>query len=86
MCPPGSTAIWTVEKGKATPLIALPTDGDSAYPGLISTQQGKLVISYYSQHAYMSGVLEWQVKPRSHNLSDLWQTDDDVYVAEIILE
>ncbi len=73
--PAGNTGIFTVEKGKVNPFLALPTDGDAAYPGLISPEPGRMVISYYSQHAYLSGVV-YACSPHS----------SDIYVAMISLE
>ena len=70
--PAGNTGIFMVERGKVKPLIALPSCGDAAYPGLILYKSKRLLISYYSQHAYISGVLP----PRSPNSSD-------IYIAEI---
>ncbi len=73
--PAGNTGIFSVEKGKVEPLFALPSDGDAAYPGLISREWGKLIISYYSQHAYLSGVISGST-PRVA----------DIYIAEIAVE
>jgi hypothetical protein len=73
--PPGNTAIFLVDRGGATPFFALPSDGDAAYPGLLSRQPGRLLISYYSQHAYLSGVLQ----PASPHSAD-------IYIAEISTE
>lgn len=50
-----------------TPVLALPSDGDAAYPGLLSLEENRLIISYYSQHAYLSGVLEGD-KRRLHHI------------------
>jgi len=73
--PPGNTGIFLVDRGGVTPFFALPSDGDAAYPGLLSRQPGRLLISYYSQHAYLSGVL----RPASPHSAD-------IYVAEISTE
>ncbi|RJS88747.1 exo-alpha-sialidase [Candidatus Bathyarchaeota archaeon] len=73
--PAGNTGIFIAEKGKVKPFLALPTYGDAAYPGLISPEPGKLLISYYSQHAYLSGV----VYSCSSNVAD-------IYIAEISTE
>ena len=35
--------------------VALPSDGDAAYSGLLSLETDRLIISYYSQHAYLRG-------------------------------
>jgi hypothetical protein len=75
LTPPGNTGIFLVERKEITPFFALPSDGDAAYPGLISREPGKLLISYYSQHAYLSGVLQG-ASPHS----------SDIYIAEIYSE
>jgi len=75
LTPAGNTGIFIAEKGKVEPLLALPSDGDAAYPGLISREPGKLIISYYSQHAYLSGVI-----------CGLTPHSADVYMAEIAIE
>ncbi len=54
--PAGNTAIWVLEKGKLDPFICLARDGAAAYAGLISRQKNGLLMSYYSQHAYLGGV------------------------------
>jgi hypothetical protein len=73
--PSGNTGIFLVHKDGVEPFLALPSDGDAAYPGLISLEPGKLLISYYSQHAYCSGVIHEQ-SPHSA----------DIYIAEISTE
>lgn len=73
--PAGNTGIFFVEKERLQPFLALPTDGDAAYPGLFYRGDGKLLISYYSQHAYRSGA----IVPSTAN-------SDDVYLAEIAVE
>jgi hypothetical protein len=73
--PPGNTGIFLAEREGVTPFLALPSDGDAAYPGLVSRQPGRLLISYYSQHAYLSGVLQG-ASPHS----------SDVYMAEVSSE
>jgi len=75
LTPSGNTGIFLVEREGVAPFFALPSDGDAAYPGLISREPGKLLISYYSQHAYLSGVLQG-ASPHS----------SDIYIAEISSE
>ncbi len=53
----GNTGIFRLDKTGITPVLALPSDGDAAYPGMISPAPGRLVVSYYSQHAYLSGTV-----------------------------
>ena len=56
--PAGNTGIFRLDRNGVTPVFALPSDGDAAYPGLLSLEEDRLIISYYSQHAYLSGVIE----------------------------
>jgi hypothetical protein len=69
--PAGNTGIFRVKGRKVEPLLALPSDGDAAYPGLISMEPSKFLISYYSQHAYLGGVI-------GHN-----NDASDIYLAGI---
>lgn len=46
---------------KLIPLVALPSSGDSSYPGLV-WQDGRLWISYYSSHEGKSSIYLSQVK------------------------
>jgi hypothetical protein len=64
--PAGNTAIFRLDREGVTPVFALPSDGDSAYPGLISLETDRLIISYYSQHAYLSGAIEAEKKRHHH--------------------
>ena len=84
---PGSTGIFTVERGAVHPCLALPSAGDSAYPGLIPLGEERLLISYYSQHAERSGV---QVAHTPHHLPDEiadlpGKSAADIYVADILI-
>ena len=83
----GNAGIWVVEKGKVTPLIALPSIGDHWQPGLISTEPGKLIISYNSQHAYIDGVLSSKVPvPVSGSRPGVYDGDSDIFLAEIAVK
>ena len=73
--PLGNTGLFLVKRGAVEPILAFPSDGDAAYPGMVSPEAGRLIISYYSQHAYRSGVIQG-ISPHA----------SDVYVAEIILD
>ena len=80
----GNSAIWTVEKGKVTPFFAVPAIGDHWQPSLISREPGKLIISYNSQHAYLTGTMSSTIPMPSSGLRpDVFLADDDIYVAEI---
>ena len=65
--PAGNTGIFRLDKSGLTPILALPSDGDAAYPGMLSLEENRLIISYYSQHAYLSGVIEGD-KRRLHHI------------------
>ena len=60
--PAGNTGIFQLDRDGLTPVLALPSDGDAAYPGLLSLEAGRLIVSYYSQHAYLSGAIEGEKK------------------------
>ena len=75
-------------------MLALPTDGDSAYPGRVSLDPGNLIMFYYSQHAYKSGV--FAIEPRTYPHLDRWASvagaglalarncgPSDIFLAEI---
>jgi hypothetical protein len=64
--PPGNTAIFLLDRNGVTPVFALPSSGDAAYPGLISLEEDRLIISYYSQHAYLGGVIEADKRSLHH--------------------
>ncbi len=94
--PAGNTGIFRIDKSGVTPLLALPSDGDAAYPGLISPEPGRLIITYYSQHAYLSGTVgfssytqdfakEWLDEER-YPLSLELTGPSDIFVAEIDVE
>ena len=100
--PAGNTGIFLLERTGVTPVFALPSDGDAAYPGLLSLEPDRLIISYYSQHAYLSGAIEGEKKPLHHierwgalrreappagyELSHFKSGPADIFVAEIDLE
>ena len=56
--PAGNTAIWKLDRDGLTPVFALPSEGDAAYPGLLMLEEDRLIIGYYSQHAYLGGVID----------------------------
>jgi hypothetical protein len=94
--PAGNTGLFTVERGKVTPLLALPSDGDGAYPGLVALDNGHLLVSYYSQHAYLSGAI--QAEKFDHPYLAQWRGGrtvanaaaysgpSDIFMAEIDLQ
>ena len=44
------TCIWRINENDVEPLIALPSGGDTAYPGMLAIDHNRILISYYSQH------------------------------------
>lgn len=83
----GSTTIHRLERGKVDPIFALPSDGDVWQPGMISTQPGQLIVSYNSQHAYMSGAVRSKLPvPFSYHRPEIYLGDNDIYIAELDLE
>lgn len=77
--PQGTTGLYHLTHDTARPLIAMPIGGDASYAGLISTGSGKLVMSYYSDVAYWTGVLPTQ----STDQFQYKASDCDIYIAEI---
>jgi hypothetical protein len=82
-----------LEKGKLQPVLNIPACGDCAYPGFIEDPEGRVCMSYYSQHAYRMGVVpeallnsedapeticNYQGEPNT-------QPQNDVYFAELEL-
>ena len=64
--PPGNTAIFRLDRDGVTPVFALPSSGDAAYPGLVSLEEDRLIVSYYSPHAYLSGAVEGEKRSLHH--------------------
>lgn len=56
---PGNKAVTTIVKlardGAVTPIITLPSGGDTSYPGLV-LRRDRLLISYYSSHEGQSRI------------------------------
>ena len=71
-----SVGIWRVTRGALEPVLRIPAIGDCSYPGLITDPEGRICLSYYSQHAYHLGVVDF---PQGISMPD------DVYFAEIEL-
>ena len=75
----GTTGLYRLQRDRAELLVTLPPGADAAYPGLVSVESGKLVMSTYSDVAYISG----QIRPMHFPEFDYKQTDSDIYIAEI---
>ncbi len=54
-----SLGVWQLDRGKVKPVMHIPATGDCAYPGLIE-HNNKVYMSYYSQHAYDMGVVDYK--------------------------
>lgn len=52
-----SVGVWRVSPGKVEPVLHIPASGDCAYPGMLVDPEGRVCMTYYSQHAYDMGVL-----------------------------
>lgn len=83
-----SLGLFQIERDKAEPVMYVPATGDCSYPGLIKDPEGRICMSYYSQHAYHSGVLpmvfRYEPEPPRHDRAQMLQPDD-VYFAELEL-
>ena len=77
----GAPTLYHLTREGTKPLVSFPAGGDCSYPGLISPEPGKLIMSFYSDVAYQSG----QVKPKFHDEYGYKRTACDIYLAEINL-
>ena len=75
-----SLAIWKLSFGKIEPVLRIPACGDCAYPGLAKDADGRICMSYYSQHAYYMGVVPGETPFPNKNAMPA-----DVYFAELDL-
>ena len=75
-------SVWRVTSGKLESVLRIPATGDCSYPGLIKDPDGRICMSYYSQHAYHLGVI-----PRREPTPNMEHPGgaDDVYFAQIEL-
>ncbi len=71
-----SLSIWRVTRAALQPVLRIPAVGDCSYPGFIKDPEGRICLTYYSQHAYHLGVVNYQ-----NGIS----MPDDVFFAEIEL-
>jgi hypothetical protein len=51
-------SVWRLHRGELEPVLRVPASGDCSYPGLIHDPEGRICMSYYSQHAYHLGVVD----------------------------
>jgi hypothetical protein len=77
-----SLSVWRVTPGQLEPVLRIPASGDCSYPGMIKDPDGRICLSYYSQHAYHLGVI-----PRREPTPGIEHPgrEDDVYFAQIEL-
>ena len=75
-----SLGIWKVSFGAVEPVLRIPAAGDCSYPGLIRDPEGRICLSYYSQHAYYMGVV-----PSEAPFANSKAVPDDVYFVELDL-
>lgn len=82
-----SLGVWSVTRGAVEPVMHIPASGDCSYPGLIKDPEGRICMTYYSQHAYDAGVVDFQF--RREAAEPFAQGDilapSDVYFAELQL-
>ncbi|NLF23231.1 MAG: exo-alpha-sialidase [Lentisphaerae bacterium] len=83
-----TTGVWRLDKGRVTPVLNLPAAGDCSYCGLIEDPEGRVCLSYYSQHAYIFGVEPFAYRyhddPVERPVGDLI-AKADIYFAELEL-
>ena len=75
----GTTGLYRLRRDRADLLVTMPPGADAAYPGLVALAPGQLIMSYYSDVAYISG----QVRSRYFPEFRYKETDCDIYIAEI---
>ena len=76
-----TTNLYRLTRGGTELIVSFPTGGDASYPGLISTEPGKLMMSFYSDVAYQSG----QVKLKHYLQYEYKLTECDIFLTEIEL-
>lgn len=85
---PTTTGVWLLERGKVTPVLNLPSAGDCSYCGLIEDPDGRVCISYYSQHAYAFGFEDYAYRfshPADGDPHGDLLSKSDIYFAELEL-
>jgi len=78
-----SLGLWRIEPGRAEPVLRIPAMGDCSYPGMIKDPEGRICLTYYSQHAYHMGILSSPFREEP-GIAE-WLPADDVYFAELEL-
>ena len=75
----GTTGLYRLRRDRADLLLLLPPAYDTSYPGLVSLEPGQLIMSYYSDLAYVSG----EVRPKHFPEYRYKESESDIYIAEI---
>ncbi len=80
--------IWKLTRGHTDLNLLIPASGDCSYPGLVKDPAGRICLSYYSQHAYHSGVIPMPFRLEPDEPHDKGQllTPNDIYFAELQLD
>ena len=80
-----SLGVWELTKGKVKPVLHIPAMGDCSYPGFIKDPEGRVCMSYYSQHSYLMGVIPPKVPLKGED--GFWTSfQADVFFAELCLD
>jgi len=74
--PGASLGLWRVRKAALEPVLHIPASGDCSYPGLLKDPEGRICLTYYSQHAYIMGIVGYP---------EATAMPADVYFAELAL-
>lgn len=79
--------VWKLTRGRVEPVLRIPATCDCSYPGLIKDPDGRICLTYYSQHAYDMGVVPrpFRLEPDAPHDQGRLLTADDVYFAELQL-
>ena len=75
----GTTGLYLLRRDNAQLLVTFPPGADASYCGLVSVEPGKLIMSYYSDVAYISE----QVRPMHYPEYRYKRSECDIYIAEI---
>ena len=75
----GTTGLYRLTRERADLLVLMPPAYDASYPGLVSLEPGKLIMSYYSDVAYASGQVPLKHFPEYRYK----ESECDIYIAEI---
>ena len=75
----GTTGLYRLTRDRADLLVLMPPAYDASYPGLVSVEPGKLIMSYYSDVAYASGQVPLEHFPEFRTK----ESECDIYLAEI---